>query len=271
VRSWFGERLNAVRLSRVPQRQVDFGALARVASIDLATILDRRIFASEWQFVHGEFQRLVGRNALLHHSANIGDQRALYQFIRTLRPQSVLEIGTSRGASAFYIASAIRRNAGASGGQAPPVITVDVVDLDRLTRQGTGSEPGTSPRALISNAGLADLVEFVTADSSTFMASTHRRFAFVYLDGSTAAAQVYRDLQSLPHVLDRNAVVLLHVFFPEGQPLWPNQPAIRGPWLAVRRMEAEGSGLVARPLGELPWPTKLGSRKTSLAILGRAG
>ena len=135
MQSWLGERLNAARLSRVPRRHVDFGALARVEDVDLANILDPQRFKSEWQFVHGEFQRLVGSNALLHHSANIGDQRALYQFVRSLQPRSVLEIGTARGASAFYIASAIRANTEASREKASPLITVDVVDVDFPRRE----------------------------------------------------------------------------------------------------------------------------------------
>jgi hypothetical protein len=45
---------------------------------------------------------------------------------------------------------------------------------------------------------------------------------------------------------------------------------IAGPCLAVERGQREGSsGIVERPLRALPWPTKLGSNVTSLALLTR--
>lgn len=40
-----------------------------------------------------------------------------------------------------------------------------------------------------------------------------------------------------------------------------------GPFLAVRRLLREGWPIVVRPLGELPWPTKLGRNVTSLALV----
>jgi len=123
---------------------------------------------------------------------------------------------------------------------------------------------------MLAAAGLVDKVEFVTLDSPKFLSTTKRRFEFVYLDGSTAAAGVYRDLQNLPNALNSGAVALLHVYFPDGRPLWPGQAAITGPWRAVTRLQAEGAGIAVRPLGELPWPTKGKKRTTSLAVIGRA-
>jgi hypothetical protein len=96
-----------------------------------------------------------------------------------------------------------------------------------------------------------------------------RHFSFVYLDGSTAAGEVYRDLQLLPRVLAGNAVVLNHCFFPGGRKLWPNEKALAGWSRALSRLQREGVPLAARPLGELPWPTKYGGRITSLALIGR--
>jgi hypothetical protein len=42
---------------------------------------------------------------------------------------------------------------------------------------------------------------------------------------------------------------------------------IGGPFLAIERFKEEGAPLTVLPLGELPWPTKLGSNTTSLALL----
>jgi hypothetical protein len=45
---------------------------------------------------------------------------------------------------------------------------------------------------------------------------------------------------------------------------------IDGLQLAVRRLRQAGWPLEVLPLGDLPWPTKLGTTRTSLALLGRA-
>ena len=45
---------------------------------------------------------------------------------------------------------------------------------------------------------------------------------------------------------------------------------IDGPQVAVQQLQRAGWSLDVLPLGDLPWPTKLGTSKTSLALLGRA-
>jgi predicted O-methyltransferase YrrM len=267
VRSWFGERLNAIRLSNVPRRETSFGALIRLDDLDPRHILDPLPFQQEWQLVERDVRTLIQMGGSLHHSSNPGDKRALYQFVRHLRPGNVLEIGTAYGISALYIGLAMRRNALECGGEAGRLTTVDIVGIDSPVRS---LGPNRSPRAMISNAGVADLIEFVTGDAPTFLEKTDRRFDFIYIDGSTAAAAVYRCLQSLPRVLGNEAVVLMHTYYPNGRPLWPGEPAISGPWRALLRLESEGTGITARHLGELPWPTKRGTRITSLALIGRA-
>jgi hypothetical protein len=64
-------------------------------------------------------------------------------------------------------------------------------------------------------------------------------------------------------------VILLHDYFPGNQPLWAGQKPLIGPWAAMERIRRENEGLLVLPLGELPWPTKLGSQVTSLAIVTR--
>jgi predicted O-methyltransferase YrrM len=270
LRAWSGERLNAIRLSREPRRKIDFSALPRLEQVDLTRILDPEIFKEEWQSAQREVERLVGcHHTNLAYSANPGDQRAIYQFIRTLKPRSVLEIGTCCGVSALYIAMAMRRNSEGDGGAPHRLITVDIADAN--DPKGLWTELGLrlSPSQMVNKSGLADFVQFVTSNSTSYLATTHDRFDFVYLDGSTAAANVYRDLQSVPNVLRENAVVMVHVYYPQGRKLWEGQPAISGPWRAVERLKSEGTGIVAQPLDTLPWVTKYGSTKTSLALIGK--
>jgi predicted O-methyltransferase YrrM len=267
LRSWFGERLNAIRLSQVPRREISFGSLIRLDDLDPSRILDPLPFEKEWQSVDRHVRALVEESGSLHHSSNPGDKRALYQFVRHLRPANVLEIGTAYAMSALYIGLALRRNALEFGGETGRLTTVDIVGIDSPVRL---FGPNRSPRAMIGKAGIADLIEFVTSDAPTFLESTHRRFDFIYIDGSTAAAAVYRSLQALPTALANEAVVLIHTYYPNGQPLWPGEPAIAGPWRALRRLESEAADIGVRHLGTLPWPTKRGTSTTSLALIGRA-
>jgi hypothetical protein len=64
-------------------------------------------------------------------------------------------------------------------------------------------------------------------------------------------------------------VILLHDFYPGEQALWNDGVIVRGPWQALERLERERAPLKAVPLGDLRWPTKLGSSRTSLAIVMR--
>jgi predicted O-methyltransferase YrrM len=269
MRSWLGERLNGYRLYRVPQDNPDFNTLARADLLNLDDLLDPQPFEKEWLDVMHDVALQTGEHASLEHSANLGDQRALYQLVRRLRPRSVLEIGTLYGISALYIAFALWRNA-TDTKELGRLTTVDIHNVDDVRHPWIRSGLKQSPRAMIAGAGFANLVDFVTSDSSRFLGSTEYRFDFVYLDGSTAAAGAYRDLQALPRALQDGAVALVHVFFPGGQPLWSGERAITGMWRAVSRLQSEGTNIVARPLGELPWTTKRGTKKTSLALLGRS-
>ena len=70
-------------------------------------------------------------------------------------------------------------------------------------------------------------------------------------------------------MLNPNGVILLHDYFPGMKPLWSDGTVIPGPYLATERFVKEGINLTVLPLGELPWPTKLGSNVTSLALLLR--
>ena len=73
------------------------------------------------------------------------------------------------------------------------------------------------------------------------------------------------------NLLNDDGVILIHDYFPNLEPLWSNGSVIPGPFLATERLKNENANLVVFPLGELPWPTKLKSNITSLALLLRNG
>lgn len=270
VLTFVGENLNAMRLSRAKPRPVEFSHVARLASIDVRSILDPVALEPEWRLTHDYIRAEVFAQQAVPHSPNPGDRRAIYQFIRACKPRHVLEVGTCLGASTLYIATALRRNAAETGSQCGKLTTVDIRDVnDRNTHPLAGSGLLRSPREAVTFAGLAEIVQFVIACSFEFLRTTSDRFDLVYFDGSTAAADVYRDLQNVNNALREDAVLLQHGFFPEGRPLWDSERAITGPWLAFRRFQAEGAPLSVLPLEELPWPTKHDGCTTSLALFGR--
>jgi predicted O-methyltransferase YrrM len=266
-RSLFGEMLQGLRLWLTPARQMETQLFARLDQIALDEILDPAPFEAEWGNTEAELAAVLGSGQLAH-CTNPGDRRALYQFIRALKPQNVLEVGTRFGVSALYVAAALRRNH-LDGGPLGKLVTLDIADIDTPARRWASYGLKHPPRELIAAAGLSNIIEFVTVRSTDFLMRDQRRFSFVYLDGSTAASEVYRDLQLLPRVLSRNAVVLEHAFFPDGRKLWPNEKALAGCSRALSRLQREGLPIAARPLRELPWPTKHGGRVTSLALIGR--
>jgi predicted O-methyltransferase YrrM len=202
---------------------------------------------------------------------NPGDQRALYHLVRALNPSSLLEIGTHLGCSTVNLALAARGPTDASNGNAAPIVTCDIADVNDPVRQPWlryGSK--RSPAALLELAGCRALVEFRIADSCDYLRSADRRFDLIFLDGDHSAAAVYRELPLALKALRPNGLVLLHDYYPDGEPLWPDDPGLPGPALAVGRLLAEGAPIRVLPLGELPWPTRSGSRITSLALVVRA-
>jgi len=193
---------------------------------------------------------------------NPGDRRALFALVSALRPKAVLEIGTHIGASTVHIAEALRPQGGAS------LVTVDISDVnDPTTRPWRSFGARMSPRELIGKIGMAASVRFVTASSLEYLRTTHERFDFVFLDGDHSAKTVYRELPSALRVLNPGGAILLHDYFPDLTPLWPDGRVLPGSWLAVQRLRREGARLTVLPLGDLPWATKQGTRRTSLALV----
>ncbi len=81
---------------------------------------------------------------------------------------------------------------------------------------------------------------------------------------------MYREIAAAVPLLRPGAWILLHDYFPDLAPLWSDGRLIPGPFLATARYQSQGVRTTAVPLGALPWPTKQGSQRTSLALLGKA-
>jgi len=199
---------------------------------------------------------------------NPGDRRALYYLVRHLRPGRVLEVGTLAGASTVHLAVGLADawpNSAASG-----LLTVDIADVNDPER-GAWRRLGLaqSPRQAMERLGLGGMVEFRVARSLDLLAQPGEPFDLVLLDGDHRLETVMAEIPASLGRLRPGGLLLLHDYFPQLRPLWPRGRVIDGPARAVRRLQRAGWPIKVRPLGELPWPTKEGSRRTSLALLGR--
>jgi predicted O-methyltransferase YrrM len=207
---------------------------------------------------------------------NPGDQQLIFQLIHYLQPTRILEIGTHIGASTLNIAAALHLSPADKRGS---LTTVDIGDVnDEQLKPWLQYQSARSPRALLEAVGTQDLVSFVVSDSVAFLENTTQTFDFIFLDGDHSSRAVYLEIPLALERLAANGTILLHDYFPGLAPLWPTarladsmlQPSvIPGPFLATQRLQREDNGCRVIPFGELPWPTKLGSRVTSLALLAR--
>ncbi len=198
--------------------------------------------------------------------------------VQFLQPTNVLEIGTHIGASTLHIAAALHEQLPDLGSR---LTTVDVRDVNFAEVQPwLHYDALYSPKDMLERVGLGDRVRFEVSDSVEFLERSEESYDLIFLDGDHSAAAVYGEIPLAVKRLSQDGVILLHDYFPELEPLWPEDrvgktmnhlAVIPGPFLAVQRLMREDAGVVALPLGELPWPTKLGTNITSLALLVRGG
>jgi predicted O-methyltransferase YrrM len=201
-------------------------------------------------------------------AANPGDRRALYYLVQALQPRSVLEIGTYVGCSTLSIALALNRVDSSTGGPKGQLHTVDICDMnDPAAKPWQAHGFLSSPQDLVAAAGCGAFVTFHTADSREFLRTCSRRFDLIFLDGLHDADQVYQEIPLALARLNRGGFILLHDYFPGLKALWSDGTVIPGPYSAIARLRKEGAAMTALPLSALPWPTKLNSNVTSLALL----
>jgi predicted O-methyltransferase YrrM len=253
------------RTSRIP---CDAQILARDITRDELDIAFRsEAMADDWRSVEKEIERLGITDQA--GGVNPGDRRAIYYFIRHFKPREVLEIGTHIGASTTHIAAALRE-AGSEEVGRPQLTTVDIVDVnDRENAVWLEAGSTYSPLEMARRLSVDEQVMFIKRSSLEYFADCQERFDFIFLDGDHTARTVYQEVPAALQLLHPEGLILLHDYFPELRPLWADGSVIRGPWLATERLRTEGANLKALPLGDLPWPTKLGSNRTSLALLVR--
>lgn len=254
-------------LQRVPELECHADKLQPVRGVDPREVFASSDMANRWL----DSKRKLDRFEIpdLTGGINPGDRKAIYYLIRRYNPTSVLEIGTHIGASTLHIAEALYANQGESDITAE-FVTVDVEDVnDPIAKPWLRFGATHSPREMVNELGFSDFVEFVRDTSLHYLTTCERKFDFIFLDGDHTASTVYKEIPNALKRLNKGGLILLHDYFPDLKPLWSSGTVIPGPFLATERFRREGADLAVIPLRELPWPTKLQSNFTSLALLLR--
>jgi len=254
-------------LNAIQRLECKTDKLRRKSDLSLSNIFDSRNIESMWSDSKKDidlFSVPDGTGAV-----NPGDRRAIYYLISNLEPLTVLEIGTHIGASTLYIASALYMSQIKNGNNAS-LTTVDIVDVNSpIEKPWIKYGTSHSPFEMIETLKYGSFVEFIADSCLHYAANCERRFDFIFLDGDHSAPTVYQEIPVALNLLNQNGVILLHDYFPDMEPLWSNGSVIPGPCCATERLLEEGANLTVLPLGKLPWPTKLQSKVTSLALLLR--
>lgn len=254
------------RLTNVPRSHCEATNLRREGTLNVAACFECSMLSREWhEVVSARLQALAIPDTAA--GVNPGDRRALYYLVRCLRPDDVLEIGTHIGASTTHMALGLHMNGMGT------LRTIDIYDVnDDSLMPWIAFGATLSPAAMTRVLGCADAVEFSRLGSLEDLAATppSRRYDLVFLDGNHDAAHVYQEISLVLSHLAKDGVLVVHDYFPQLRPLWSNAVVIPGVTLAIDRLIKEGVRLSVKPLGRLPWATKLESNITSLALVERA-
>jgi predicted O-methyltransferase YrrM len=264
ARRAFGDLAERLKLLLRPGLRSAAAAAGTLDRLDLKTIFEDPVLAADWS---GAAARIGELGYTPEAGMNPGDRRALYYLVRHLRPGRVLEIGTQAGASTVHLAAALAETH--PGRAERRLLTVDIKDVnDPETGAWRSFHLPQAPRGAMRRLGLDDLVEFRVARSRDVLREAGDPYDLIFLDGDHRLETVAAEIPAALRRLAPGGYVLLHDFFPGLRPLWPDGKVIQGPQLAVRRLQRAGWPIEVRPLGSLPWPTKLGTSVTSLALLG---
>lgn len=260
---WLLKQSNRIKLSRVDTVPCDTSALIKGVTPELIrNLLVSSTYDAEWETLHAEIQTLKG--AIGPSSVNYGENRALYILIRHFNAHSALEVGTHVGGSTVHMVAALKANS--TPECAPRMVTVDIVDQN--TPASLARRLGiATPLEKIKHFGASNWTQFVQQPSLGYLAETKEKFDFIFLDGDHAASVVYRELPAALERLNPGGVIMLHDYYPDGKALFSDHKITAGPWLAAKRLQREGAQFRIIPLGSLPWPTKLGSTTTVLAMV----
>lgn len=264
---FFNILINKIKLHRIPVASYDAGRFGSISQINFDTIFNDNQYEEEWFLAKDTIYSFPGKSG----GVNAGDRRAIYYLIKYLQPKAVLEIGTHIGASTSAIACALKSLKPLEVGLIRNFVTVDIEDVnDPVSKPWQKFGSDYSPKEIMAQIECNELVSFVTESSVDYLLKCEHHYDLIFLDGDHSSDAVYQEISAASKLLNQGGFILLHDYFPNLQPLWSNGELKPGPWLAIKRLKKEGMTISIKPLGKLPWPTKMNSTVTSLALLGKA-
>jgi len=250
------------RLARLPVGRFAAEPLRQISRTELEAAFQRDAISEAWQRDLTRISAVMPYEDI-YESVCPGERRAIYHLIAFFKPRRLLEIGTHIGASTLVIAQSLASH----GAPESQLITGDILDVNN-PQQGAFRKLGTlSPLDGLRKLGLEDRVRFEVKPAQQLMASLSQKMDFIFLDGDHSAKAVYEELSAALDLLAPNGVILLHDFYPEGRRIYPEERIVAGPFLAAKRVHGEVPNVYVMSLGELPWETKQGVKKTSLALV----
>ena len=252
-----------IRLGQVPIHSFNLEHLKQANDLNLTDIFSDQATEKSWERDHKGINSVFGDH-FTFGGINPGDRRAIYYLITALKPKKVLEIGTHIGASTLYIACALKNVPSFA-----KVITVDILDVNQDRAPWKKLGLAMSPRDYAQKLDCLAHISFKVFPALDFMKNADETFDLIFLDGDHSSQAVYKEVSRALTLLNPGGVILLHDYYPDTKPLFSNGVIIPGPFRAINRIYKENKNIEVQPLGNLPWPTKLGSNVTSLAVITR--
>jgi predicted O-methyltransferase YrrM len=164
----------------------------------------------------------------------------LYAAVRTLKPQSGLEVGTRNGMSAAIAAGAMQKNG------VGKLLTLDIVNVLNYEARPTSHDCvfTMNPKEIQDAIGIEPgTTTFLKQRSTDFMGEAlwaGMKYDYILLDGSHNEDEVYAEIGFACELVTRNGIIIFDDVYPENSPLPQHKHVIRGPWAALERRKKEG-------------------------------
>ena len=259
------ERVETLKLNAVGKIKLDASNLRSSSSVESDNIFKDKDIWKAFENYEAKIQALNIPD--LTGGVNIGDRKALFFILNYFKPKSVLEVGTHIGASTVHVASALDYNFKQHKVKST-FSTLDIRDVNcTKDKPWLKFDSPKSPKDLIADLDLSITTGFMSQDSLEYFETTTDTYDFIFLDGDHSAQTVYKEVPKAIKCLNPNGIILLHDYFKLGDSANPNNNFNSGPYLAIQRHIKEGADIKVIPFGDLPWETKHGSKRTSLALL----
>lgn len=261
------ERVETLKLNALQNIELNSKHLRLSTSVDTQDIIQDKETAKAWEAYHKKIETLQIPD--LTGGVNLGDRKAIFFIMCYFKPKSILEIGTHIGASTVNINCALDYNLKKHNVQSK-FSTLDIRDVNCAKEQPwLKFESPKSPQALLKSLDLGVETKFINQDSLDYLKNSKDKYDLIFLDGDHSAQTVYKEVPKALERLNDGGVILLHDYFKKGDSANPKNDFNSGPYLGIQRHVKEGANITVKPFGDLPWETKHGSNRTSLALLMR--